>query len=546
MPSYGTDRNLWDRFIAACRQERVPDRALRWYVVRIERFLAAHPGRDLAGFGALDLERYLQQAGRGPAVPAWMFRQLIHAQRLFWRDTVGASWAGGFRWDFWMASAQELEPGHPTVARHNRPIRIDPGQAGSLVAAFADLEQALAAKIRLRNYSIRTEQAYVHWLRRFVKFHGDRDPRELDSAAITAFLNHLVLNREVAPATQGQALSALVFLYAQVLGRQVGELTGLAAARPGRHLPVVLTRGEVRLLLEHVHEEPFALFTGLLYGTGMRLMEGVRLRVKDVDFGYSQILVRDGKGQKDRVVPLPQCYRVPLESLIASRGELHERDLAQGFGEVFLPDALSRKYPNAAREFAWQYVFASGKLSADPRSGKVRRHHLHETRIQKAIRRAAIASGIRKRISSHTLRHCFATHLLESGYDIRTAAPGLRRRLQPAQGLGKGYFLGGEVRAEGQLGEQSSFTPWRELLRQLLRSIGAGRFGNVPILRQLVGALRVADELVLEACIHDVDQSCGDFSVGAPSQVGNTIFGNDDVAQMARHRRVAVAPENVG
>jgi integron integrase len=200
----------------------------------------------------------------------------------------------------------------------------------------------------------------------------------------------------------------------------VGELKGLEAARKARRLPSVLTRDEVRSLLGHFREEPFALICGLLYGTGMRLMECVRLRVKDADFGYSQILVRDGKGQKDRVVPLPQRYRTALEAQIAVTLRVHEQDLAQGFGEVFMPDALSRKYPNAAREPGWQYVFASGKLSTDPRSGRIRRHHLHETRIQKAIRAAALASGIRKRISSHTMRHCFATHLLEAGYDIRT------------------------------------------------------------------------------------------------------------------------------
>ena len=423
MPADITGERLWDRFIEICHRERVPEQALRWYVVRIERFLKAHPACDPAEIGAGEIEEYLQAAGRSADVPAWMFRQLVHALKLFWCYVIGAPWAVSFNWDYWLSSATELEVDHPTLARHSHRIAFTNSgrsDSDSFVAAFPDLEQALAAKIRLKNYSIRTEQAYVHWLRRFVKFHGDRDPQTLGGDAVTAYLNHLAINREVSPSTQGQALSALVFLYSQVLGRPIGELKGLEAARKARRLPSVLTRDEVRLLLGQFDEQPFALISGLLYGTGMRLMECVRLRIKDVDFGYSQILVRDGKGQKDRVVPLPQRYRSDLEGQIASRLRMHEKDLAHGFGEVFLPDALARKYPNAAREPQWQYLFASGKLSTDPRSGRIRRHHLHETRIQKAIRSAAVASGIRKRISSHTLRHCFATHLLEAGYDIRT------------------------------------------------------------------------------------------------------------------------------
>ncbi|HEY5806459.1 MAG TPA: integron integrase [Povalibacter sp.] len=414
------DQDLWDRFIDICNREHVPHRARRWYVVRVERFLKAHPGREAAELGAGEVEAYLQAAGRNAAVPGWMLRQLVHALELFWRYVVVAPWATGFDWDYWSSSAVELEPEHPTLARHNQPISIASEGVDSFLAAFPDLERALAAKIRLKNYSIRTEQAYVHWLRRFVKFHGDRDPRELDGDAVVAYLNHLALNRNVSPSTQGQALSALVFVYAQVLDRPMGELKGLEAARKARRLPSVLTRAEVRAVLGQIQDEPFALMAGLLYGTGMRLMECVRLRIKDVDFAYSQIIVRDGKGQKDRVVPLPQRHRAGLEAHINRALRVHAQDLARGFGEVFMPAALARKYPNAAREPGWQYVFASGKLSTDPRSGQIRRHHLHETRIQKAIRSAAIASGVHKRISSHTFRHCFATHLLEAGYDIRT------------------------------------------------------------------------------------------------------------------------------
>jgi integron integrase len=351
-----------------------------------------------------------------------MFRQLAHSLQLFWCYVIGASWAASFDWAFWLASSRELEENHPTVARHNVPI----GSAAvrSLAASDApdvqSVERALIARIRLKNYSIRTEQAYVHWLRCFVRFHDGRDPRELDEDAVASYLNHLALDREVSRSTHGQALSALVFLYAHVLDRPLGSIADLAGTRRPRRVPTVLSKAEVRLLIAQLTQEPFALMIGLLYGTGMRLLECVRLRIKDVDFDYSQIIVRDGKGQKDRIVPLPQRYKASIQQQIRATLKVHSADIARGYGEVFLPDALARKYPNASREPGWQYLFPSGRLSTDPRSDKVRRHHLHESALQKVIRQAALSSGIRKKISSHTMRHSFATHLLESGYDIRT------------------------------------------------------------------------------------------------------------------------------
>jgi integron integrase len=413
---------LWSQFIDVCRREGIPDPAIRWYVVRVERFLKAHPGQRLKQHNASQVAAYLEEAGRDTTLSGWKFRQLAHALQLFFCRVVRSRWAETFDWRFWLDSARELERDHPTVARHNYPIAPAPPAESDQApdVSFPDIERNLAAQIRTRNYSIRTEQAYLSWLRRYIGFHGNRDPRELDGDALAAYLNHLALHREVSPSTQSQALSALVFVYEHVLQRPIGSIDGLVAAKKPRRLPSVLTRSEVRAVLSAVRDEPFGLIVGLLYGTGMRLMECVRLRVKDADFGYSQIVVHDGKGQKDRIVPLPQRYRATLEAQIGVALKLHGADLSQGFGEVFMPDALARKYPGAAREPQWQYVFPSGKLSADPRSGKIRRHHLHETSVQRAVRRAALASGIRKRISSHTMRHSFATHLLEAGYDIRT------------------------------------------------------------------------------------------------------------------------------
>ena len=273
--------------------------------------------------------------------------------------------------------------------------------------------------IRRRYFSRRTEEAYVHWIKRFIYFSGRRHPAALGEAEVTAFLNHLAAERKVAASTQNQALSALLFLYKEVLGRELAWLDGLhRATRPPR-LPVVLTRDDVERLLAELQGVRW-LIASLLYGAGLRVMECLRLRVKDVDLGYRQILVRDGKGEKDRVTMMPEKLAAPLAAHLARVKSLHARDLEAGFGEGSLPYALARKYPRAGWEWVWQYVFPANHRSADPEDGVVRRHHLYDSVPQRAIREAAHAAGVAKRVSCHTLRHSFATHLLESGYDIRT------------------------------------------------------------------------------------------------------------------------------
>jgi integron integrase len=274
-------------------------------------------------------------------------------------------------------------------------------------------------RIRVRHYSIRTEQAYCDWIKRFVNFHGKRHPSGLGPAEVEAFLTALAVEGRVAASTQNQAKSALLFLYREVLGVELPWLDGIQKAKAPARLPVVLTREEVaRLLarLEGVHR----LIGSLLYGTGLRIMEAMRLRIKDVEFARREILVRDGKGQKDRVTMLPVRLVVPLREQIAHAREVHRGDLANGFGAVWLPYALDRKYPGAAREWAWQYVFPADALSTDPRDGATRRHHLADQAFQRAMKNAVRGAGIDKPATPHTLRHSFATHLLESGYDIRT------------------------------------------------------------------------------------------------------------------------------
>jgi integron integrase len=273
--------------------------------------------------------------------------------------------------------------------------------------------------IRRKHYSYRTEEAYVFWVKRFVFFSGKRHPRELGKTHVTAFLNYLARERGVAAATQNQALSALLFLYKEVLAQPLEWLDELERAKRPARVPTVLTFVEVRQLLAQLEGTKW-LMASLIYGSGLRLRECLKLRVKDVDFDYAQVIVRDGKGGKDRVTILPEGLAEPLKQHLIRVKARHDRDLAEGYGDVELPDALFRKYPKAAYEWGWKFVFPSHKLSADPRTGVIRRHHVYDDVPGRAIKQAARAAGIVKHVSSHTLRHSFATHLLENGYDIRT------------------------------------------------------------------------------------------------------------------------------
>ncbi|MDY6822228.1 MAG: integron integrase [Thermodesulfobacteriota bacterium] len=273
--------------------------------------------------------------------------------------------------------------------------------------------------MRTRHYSIRTEETYIGWIKRFIYFHNKRHPKEVGIKGVEEFLTHLAVNKNVAASTQNQAFNALLFFYREILQCEFGNLENVTRAKKPRRLPVVFSKDEVRSILERLEKGKW-IMGQLLYGAGLRLMECVRLRVKDLDFSYRQITVRDGKGSKDRVTMMPEIVISDLQQHLEKVKGLHDQDLKAGFGSVYLPYALERKYKHADRNLAWQYVFPASKRAIDPRTRIERRHHIHESVLQRAVKQAIRDAGINKTGNCHALRHSFATHLLEAGYDIRT------------------------------------------------------------------------------------------------------------------------------
>ncbi len=289
----------------------------------------------------------------------------------------------------------------------------------TLAQKYPDIYRKCLVALRLPEYATNTEKSYLGWINRFLRFHHDRCPFDCAEAEVASFLEHLTLERKVSGATQAQALNALVFFFSRVLERPLGDIGPYKRPKKPKRLPSVLSPQELDSLLRQLTGINW-LIIHLMYGTGMRVMECVRLRLLDLDFDYRRIIVRAGKGMKDRSVPMPETLVDALKSQIEQVKKQHERDLAAGFGSVYMPNALSRKFPNADKELRWQYLFPASRIAQDPRTGALRRHHLHQSVVQKMVKRSAVAARIQKRVTSHTLRHTFATHLLESGADIRT------------------------------------------------------------------------------------------------------------------------------
>ena len=441
-----SESRFWDNYILKTRAYRVKDTSARWYVRNAERYIKDHKDVRLSQHSAQNMEDYLKDKSRNAYLEDWQFNQLVLSLKILFIDMVKTPWAADFHWDAWVkkdskskktfnhANIDDSIPNtHSTLARDYQ--SIDPEKGNQKYFDEEDKESSLykrvfkrfpehltnfITQIRIRHYSIRTERAYLGWLLRYISFYSFQDPAELTPDHIARYLEHLVIRKKVSGSTQSQALNGLIFFYKQVLQREMNEKIQYTHSKKPRRLPTVLTVKEIKQLFEKIENPTQQLMANLLYGCGMRLMECIRLRVLDVDFGYQQILVRNTKGKKDRVVPIPNRLTEMLESQIEKIKILHADDLQDGFGSVYIPDALARKYPSAVKEFRWQYVFPSTKISTDPRSGETRRHHIHENGLQKHIKKAGEQAGITKKVNCHALRHSFATHLLENGYDIRT------------------------------------------------------------------------------------------------------------------------------
>ncbi|GMR15100.1 MAG: hypothetical protein BMS9Abin30_0720 [Gammaproteobacteria bacterium] len=409
----------WQQYIQLLSLRKIPEKAHRYYVKHVEDLIRETGQTPLLNLRRKVVEAFLQRRADNPRLEDWQVRQCVDAIQLLLGSLANAPVSDEIDWDAWRFGSQRLHADHATLARDQAIVQtVTRAATKSGVLAQRQALEQLVIKIRARHYSIRTEKTYLNWAIRFFKFCKSDQENTMGAGQVQLFLQYLAVERKVSASTQNQALNALVFLFENVLQTPLENLEFPRARRPKR-LPVVLTRNEVGDLLGAMGGL-YGLMAGLMYGTGMRLMECVRLRVMDVDFGNGHIMVRDGKGQKDRVVPLPNRYLEALQVHIAQRRELHRQDLAAGQGGSYIPPALARKFPQAAEEWVWQYVFASSRLAKDPRGEMLRRHHIHETSLQKAIGRGARHAKISKQVNSHALRHSFATHLLESGYDIRT------------------------------------------------------------------------------------------------------------------------------
>ncbi|MES9834655.1 MAG: integron integrase [Candidatus Thiodiazotropha sp. DIVDIV] len=411
---------FWDNYTALLKSFRIPKGAIPWYRYHIEGFLAENSRIKLRSHSAESVNSWLEHLGRDTNINTWQYRQKVDALRILFGHYLKTSWCYDFDWDRWLNGARALESDHTTIARTYEMIEKSVEDPKNYMAKrYPDLYRRFLVAIRLPDYAMNTEKSYLGWINRFLRFHNNRHPCDCNEPEVASFLEHLTLKRKVASATQSLALNSIVFFYAHVLERPLGKIGSFAHSTKPKRIPTVLSPKEINALLMKVTGLNW-LILHLMYGTGMRVMECVRLRLLDLDFDYRHIVVRAGKGKKDRTVPMPDVLIEALQSQIEKVKEQHETDLAAGFGSVFLPNALSRKYPNADKELRWQYLFPASQIAQDPRTGEMRRHHLHQSTIQKMVKRTVEAAEIHKRVTSHTLRHSFATHVLEAGADIRT------------------------------------------------------------------------------------------------------------------------------
>lgn len=418
--SYGCGRSVkasvWAGYKETVIRKGIPEKTALWYLNWLKQFAHLMRNRELSQCVITDIEKFLSQLSDKNNLETWQIEQAKNSLLLFYKEYLNVSWGSRIE----EIVIKKTDPSKAFLKEYpENELFRDESPPKELTTIYRDLLEKLRTEIRVRHYSVRTEQTYEQWVRRFLFFHKMKPAEGLSAHEVRVYLEYLATKRRVSASTQNQALNALVFLYDQVLHRELGSIGDFTRAKRPKRLPVVLTRTEVNLLLDNL-SGTYSLIAGLLYGSGLRIMECLRLRVKDVDFGQSQIIVRDGKGQKDRVTILPAKFQEPLKNQLVHSKEIYQNDLSDGKSNVYIWPSLERKYKNASKEWIWQYVFPSRRLSVDPRSKAVRRHHLHETYVQRSIKHAALKADINKKVNCHSLRHSFATHLLENGYDIRT------------------------------------------------------------------------------------------------------------------------------
>jgi len=407
-------KKFWDSYRQAAIASGIPAKNAEWLVKWAEKFAVATKGRPLRERSTADIRKFLFELSIQRGIQPWQVQQAEEALVFLYEGFLNV--------DLGLKAARPLAP--KQAAARSGPYPRQPFRDRSLSrsegqARYGEYYDSFKSAMRVRQYSIRTERAYEQWIGRLLSFYDDRPADLIETDDIQRYLTYLAEKRKVAASTQNQALNAIVFFFKEVLKRDPGDFSDFVRAKRPQHIPEVLTRSEVEKLLE-VMSGINQLMAGLLYGAGLRLMECIRLRVKDIDFETMRLTVRDGKGRKDRVTMLPERYRQLLKQQLEHAKALYESDLKNGVAGVYLWPGLDRKYPNAAREWIWQYVFPSNRLSVDPRSHTTRRHHVHASSLQKAVKNAAAKAGLSKRVTCHTLRHSFATHLLENNYDIRT------------------------------------------------------------------------------------------------------------------------------
>ena len=409
-----TVKGFWEDYKKAAIESGVKITTAQWYATWAQRFAKSIKGRPLQSCSQEDVEAFLCELSGKKNIYEWQIKQAVKALMFLYRDFLNID--PGIDFDRIIRSKsglKEKEVPRQIIFRDSVQYKKE------IEKRYKDLFTQFRSELRVRHYSLRTERSYYIWIRRFLTFHDKKSIDEIGEQEIKEYLDYLAQIRKVAASTQNQALNAIIFLYNKVMNVDPGEFDDFIRAKRPRHLPEVLTRAEVDRLFNQLKGVNF-LMAGLLYGAGLRLMECLRLRVKDIDFETHRIIVRDGKGQKDRVTILPEKYEPQLKKQLEYAKTLHKRDLASGTVGVSLWTAFERKSPQASKEWIWQYVFPSANLSMDPRTNKIKRHHLHPSNLQKAVKIAARKAELSKRVSCHTLRHSFATHLLEEGYDIRT------------------------------------------------------------------------------------------------------------------------------